>query len=132
MNEVAESQREPALLDQLLEGCEKPEDLPASGGAFNRLRKRPIERVPGNEWVAFRQRHRAAHPLLHRGQVQDEPEEAPNRLPGSAGGVIFPLATRFLSDVASGLWPEISGSWVNLSGHSPDAARLDAIFPCGV
>ena len=45
MNEGSESQRESAVLDQLLEGCEKPEDLLAPGGAFNRLRKRLIERV---------------------------------------------------------------------------------------
>ena len=49
MNEVAESQRESAVLDQLLEGCEKPEDLLAPGGAFNRLRKRLIERVLSTE-----------------------------------------------------------------------------------
>ena len=48
MNEVAESQRESAVLDQLLEGCEKPEDLLAPGGAF-RLRQRLIERVLGTE-----------------------------------------------------------------------------------
>jgi hypothetical protein len=35
MNKGAESQRESAVLDQLLAGCEKPEDLPAPGGAFN-------------------------------------------------------------------------------------------------
>ena len=51
-NEGAESQRESALLDQLLEGCEKPEDLLAPGGAFNRLRKRLIERVLGTELSA--------------------------------------------------------------------------------
>lgn len=39
------AQREAALLDQLLEGCDKPEDLLAPGGAFNRLRKRLIERL---------------------------------------------------------------------------------------
>ena len=49
INEGAESQRESAVLDQLLEGCEKPEDLLAPGGAFNRLRKRLIERVLGTE-----------------------------------------------------------------------------------
>ncbi len=49
MNEGAESQRESAVSDQLLEGGEKPEDLLAPGGAFNRLRKRLIERVLGTE-----------------------------------------------------------------------------------
>lgn len=37
--------KETAILDQLLAGCQKPEDLLASGGAFNRLRKRLIERL---------------------------------------------------------------------------------------
>src|SRR5674476_1561888 len=49
MKAGAESQSESALLDQLLEGCEKPEDLLAPGGAFNRLRKRLIERLLGSE-----------------------------------------------------------------------------------
>ena len=40
---------EAALLDQLLAGCEKPEDLLAPGGAFNRLKKRLIERLLGSE-----------------------------------------------------------------------------------
>lgn len=40
---------EAALLDQLLAGCEKPEDLLAPGGAFNRLKKRLIERLLGAE-----------------------------------------------------------------------------------
>ncbi|MGN6553338.1 MAG: transposase, partial [Verrucomicrobiota bacterium] len=40
----AENQ-EAAILDQLLAGCQKPEDLLAPGGAFNRLRKRLIERL---------------------------------------------------------------------------------------
>lgn len=37
--------QEMAILDQLLAGCQKPEDLLAPGGAFNRLRKRLIERL---------------------------------------------------------------------------------------
>mgnify|MGYP003348493193 CR=1 FL=1 len=45
----AAAANEAAVLDQLLEGCEKPEDLLAPGGAFNRLRKRLIERVLGTE-----------------------------------------------------------------------------------
>ena len=49
LNEVTESERESAVLDQLLEGCEKPEDLLGRGGVFNRLRKRLIERVLGPE-----------------------------------------------------------------------------------
>ena len=49
LDEGVELQRESALLDQLLEGCEKPEDLLAPGGAFNRLRKRLIERLLGSE-----------------------------------------------------------------------------------
>jgi len=49
MNAGVELQRETALLDQLLEGCERPEDLLAPGGAFNRLRKRLIERLLGSE-----------------------------------------------------------------------------------
>jgi transposase-like protein len=40
----AENQ-EAAILDQLLADCQKPEDLLAPGGAFNRLRKRLIERL---------------------------------------------------------------------------------------
>lgn len=44
-----ESPSESALLDQLLAGCQKPEDLLAPGGAFNRLRKRLIERLLGAE-----------------------------------------------------------------------------------
>lgn len=38
-------QPEAAILDQLLAGCQKPEDLLAPGGAFNRLRKRLVERL---------------------------------------------------------------------------------------
>ena len=49
MKGKVEAQREAALLDQLLEGCDKPEDLLAPGGAFNRLRKRLIERLLGAE-----------------------------------------------------------------------------------
>src|ERR1035437_1476652 len=49
MKAGAESQRETAMLDQLLAGCEQPEDLLAPGGAFNRLRKRLIERLLGAE-----------------------------------------------------------------------------------
>ena len=49
MKEVTASQREAALWDQLLAGCQKPEDLLAPGGAFNRLRKRLIERRLGSE-----------------------------------------------------------------------------------
>lgn len=37
--------QEAAILDQLLADCQKPEDLLAPGGAFNRLRKRLIERL---------------------------------------------------------------------------------------
>lgn len=36
VKEVTAAQSEAALLDQLLEGCQKPEDLLAPGGAFNR------------------------------------------------------------------------------------------------
>lgn len=43
--DVIEVQSETALLDQLLAGCQKPEDLLAPGGAFNRLRKRLVERL---------------------------------------------------------------------------------------
>lgn len=48
-NGKREAQREAALLDQLLDGCDQPEDLLAPGGAFNRLRKRLIERLLGAE-----------------------------------------------------------------------------------
>ena len=36
---------EAELMDQLLAGCQSPEDVLGPGGAFNRLRKRLIERV---------------------------------------------------------------------------------------
>lgn len=49
MKAGAESPSESALLDQLLADCQKPEDLLAPGGAFNRLRKRLIERLLGVE-----------------------------------------------------------------------------------
>ncbi len=48
-NEGAEAQRESAGWDQLLAGCERPADWLAPGGAFNRLRKRLMERVLGTE-----------------------------------------------------------------------------------
>ena len=48
-NGKMEAQREVALLDQLLEGGQKPEDLLARGGAFNPLRKQLIGRMLGAE-----------------------------------------------------------------------------------
>lgn len=48
-NEKLEVQRETALLDQLLEGGQKPEDWLVPGEVFNRLRKRLIERLLGAE-----------------------------------------------------------------------------------
>src|ERR1039458_7777754 len=49
MNEGLDARRETAILDELLAGCETPADLLAPGGAFNRLRKRLIERLLGTE-----------------------------------------------------------------------------------
>ena len=48
-NEGLDARRETAILDQLLAGCATPADLLAPDGAFNRLRKRLIERLLGTE-----------------------------------------------------------------------------------
>lgn len=48
-NEGLDARRETAILDELLAGCQTPADLLAPGGAFNRLRKRLIERLLGTE-----------------------------------------------------------------------------------
>ena len=66
------------LLDELLKGCERPEDLPSDAGLMKELKIRLMERMLGAELTA--------HPGHEEGK--DAPADQPDRRNGSSPKVL--------------------------------------------
>ena len=78
-------EKKDALAGQARQRAEEHRRFP--GGEIHHHRRLQISPAGRRMGGLPRQRHRTAHPLLHRGEVQSEFEEAPSRLPRSAGDI---------------------------------------------